>query len=145
MTINRTYSPKPGDIRRDWMLVDAKDKTVGRLAAAIAFRLRGKHKPTWAPHLDCGDHVVVINAEKVRFTGNKESQKLYHRHTGYPGGIRTRTVPELRNRFPDRILRNAVRGMLPKGPLGRKMLLKLNVYAGNAHPHAAQQPLPVEI
>jgi len=145
MTINQTYSPKPSEIRRDWMLVDAQDKTVGRLAAAIAFRLRGKHKPTWAPHLDCGDHVVVINAEKVRFTGNKESQKLYHRHTGYPGGIRTRTVPELRKKHPDRILRNAVRGMLPKGPLGRKMLLKLNVYGGPAHPHAAQQPQPVEI
>ncbi len=145
MAINRTYSPKLSELENKWLLVDASNKPVGRLAAAIAYRLRGKHKPTWSPHMNCGDHVIVINAEKVRFTGNKEKQKIYYRHTGYPGGIRSRTASELRKSHPDRIVTNAVRGMLPKGPLGRKMLGNLSVYAGEAHPHAAQQPEQVNL
>jgi large subunit ribosomal protein L13 len=145
MAINQTYSAKANDFQSAWLLVDGSDRTVGRLAAAIAHRLRGKHKPSWSPHLDCGDYIIVVNAEKVRFTGQKERQKLYHRHTGYPGGIRTRTAKELRERHPDRILLNAVRGMLPKGPLGRKMLHKLNVYRGPSHPHGSQQPISAKL
>ncbi len=140
-----TYSPRLADLDPRWLVVDASGKSVGRLAAAVAHRLRGKHKPTWAPHMPCGDHVIVVNAAKARFTGNKETQKTYHRHTGYPGGIRSVTAAELRRKHPDRIVRFAVKGMLPKGPLGRKMLRKLAVYAGAEHPHVAQRPETIEI
>ena len=136
----RTFQIKEKDIRREWLLYDADGAVLGRLAVAIAHRLRGKHKPVYAPHLDAGDFVVVVNAEKIRVTGNKEDGKVYYRHSGYPGGLRERTLRHVRQTHPDRILRDAVRGMLPKGPLGRKMLLKLKVYAGANHPHAAQCP-----
>jgi len=135
-----TYQPGAKDIQRDWLLYDADGKVLGRLASAIAHRLRGKHKPTYSPHLDNGDFVVVVNAEKIRTTGRKESNKIYYRHTGYPGGLREQTLAEVRERHPERLLYLAVRGMLPKGPLGRKMLLKLKIYAGPSHPHAAQCP-----
>lgn len=140
--MQKTHSVKAGDITRDWLLYDADNAVLGRLASAIAHRLRGKHKPTFTPHLDTGDYVIVVNAEKIRVTGNKESDKLYHRHSGYPGGLRSQSVRELREKHPDRILTNAVRGMLPKGPLGRQMLSKLKVYAGGEHPHTAQMPKP---
>lgn len=142
---HRTYSPRAAEISPKWLVVDASGKSVGRLAAAVAHRLRGKHKPTWAPHMLCGDHVIVVNAAKARFTGAKERQKVYYRHTGYPGGIRETTAAEMRRKHPDRIVRFAVKGMLPKGPLGRKMLRKLNVYPGAEHPHIAQQPVSVEV
>ena len=135
-----TYSPKSGDIQRDWLLADADGKVLGRLASALAYRLRGKHKPGYAPHMDTGDFVVVVNAAKIKVTGKKESDKLYYRHSGYPGGLRTRSLGDLRKSFPDRILRLAVKGMLPKGPLGRQMLSKLKIYPGVEHPHGAQSP-----
>lgn len=141
----KTAHVKPDEIKRDWLLYDADGQVLGRLASMIAHRLRGKHKPHYSPHLDAGDFVVVVNAEKVRVTGRKETAKIYHRHTGYPGGIRSETLAHVRRTHPDRILRGAVRGMLPKGPLGRRMLLKLKVYAGAEHPHAAQNPAPQEI
>ena len=121
-------------------MYDADGAILGRLAAAIAHRLRGKHKPVYAPHLDAGDFIVVVNAEKIRVTGGKEDDKMYRRHSGYPGGLRELPLRHVRRTHPDRILRNAVRGMLPKGPLGRRMLLKLKIYAGPSHPHAAQGP-----
>ena len=136
----KTYSPKAAEIERTWYVIDAENEVVGRLASRVATILRGKHKPTYAPHTDCGDFVIVVNAEKVRFTGNKETAKQYFRHTGYPGGDRRRTPKEVRERRPEFIVRNAVKGMLPKGPLGRQMFTKLKVYAGPEHPHAAQQP-----
>ncbi|MDX1545934.1 MAG: 50S ribosomal protein L13, partial [Rhodothermales bacterium] len=136
----KTYSPKAAEIERTWYVIDAENEVVGRLASRVATILRGKHKPTYAPHTDCGDFVIVVNAEKVRFTGNKETAKQYFRHTGYPGGDRRRTPKEVRERRPEFIVRNAVKGMLPKGPLGRQMLTKLKVYAGAEHPHEAQQP-----
>ena len=136
----KTYSAKPGDVRRAWYLVDAENQVVGRLASRIATILRGKHKPTFTPHVDTGDFVIVVNADKVRFTGNKESRKEYFRYSGYPGGERLTSVQEMRARRPDFIVRNAVRGMMPKGPLGRQMLRKLKVYAGPDHPHGAQRP-----
>ncbi len=136
----KTQSAKPGQIERDWYLVDAENQVVGRLASRVAALLRGKHKPYFTPHVDCGDFVVVVNAEKVRFTGNKETQKQYYRYSGYPGGLRHRTPKEMRERRPEFIVRNAVKGMLPKGPLGRSMLRKLKVHAGPEHPHEAQQP-----
>ena len=136
----KTYSPKAAEIERTWYVIDAENEVVGRLASRVATILRGKHKPTYAPHADCGDFVIVVNAEKVRFTGNKETAKQYFRHTGYPGGDRRRTPKEVRERRPEFIVRNAVKGMLPKGPLGRQMFTKLKVYAGPEHPHAAQQP-----
>ncbi len=136
----KTQSAKPGQIERDWYLVDAENQVVGRLASRVAALLRGKHKPYFTPHVDCGDFVVVVNAEKVRFTGNKETQKQYYRYSGYPGGLRQRTPKEMRERRPEFIVRNAVKGMLPKGPLGRSMLRKLKVHAGPEHPHEAQQP-----
>lgn len=137
----KTHSVKAGDIHRDWLLYDAEKEVLGRLASVVATRLRGKHKPTFTPHLDTGDYVIVINAEKVKTTGKKEKNKLYRRHSGYPGGLREETLEKLRARQPQRIIENAVRGMLPKGPLGRQMLSKLKVYAGDSHPHAAQMPV----
>lgn len=137
----KTYSAKAGDIQRGWLLVDAEGQTLGRLASALAHRLRGKHKPTYTPHMDCGDHIVVINAEKVALTGDKETQKTYYRHSGWPGGLRETTAAAVRQKQPQRLLEHAVRGMLPKGPLGRAMFRKLKVYAGSQHPHGAQQPV----
>ena len=138
--MQKTHSVKAGDISRQWLLYDANKAVLGRLASVIAFRLRGKHKPTFTPHLDTGDFIIVINAEKVAVTGRKETQKMYHRHSGYPGGLRSQPLEEVRAREPTRIITNAVRGMLPKGPLGRQMLSKLKVYTGDSHPHEAQMP-----
>ncbi len=140
--IHRTPAVKGGDIRRGWLLFDAEGKVLGRLASAIAHRLRGKHKAGFCPYLDCGDYVVVVNAEKVRVTGKKEEDKIYRRHSGYPGGLSERSLRQVRERHPERILQSAVRGMLPKGPLGRAMFGKLKVYAGGVHPHEAQRPEP---
>lgn len=139
--MKKTHSVKAGEITRQWLLYDADGKVLGRLASQLAHRLRGKDKPTYTPHLDVGDYIVVVNAEKIRVTGKKEANKIYYRHTGYPGGLREQTLGNLRDAHPDRIILNAVRGMLPKGPLGRQMLSKLKVYAGSEHPHTAQQPI----
>ncbi len=136
----KTYSAKPSDIERTWYIVDASQQVAGRLASRIASILRGKHNPRFTPHVDTGDFVIVVNADKVRLTGNKETAKEYFRHSGYPGGERFTTPEEMRVSKPDFIVRNAVRGMMPKGPLGRQMLKKLKVYAGPDHPHSAQQP-----
>ncbi len=141
----RTFSARPQDVKRHWYLVDAEGKTLGRLASEIAKILRGKHKPIYTPHVDCGDFVIVVNAEKVRVTGRKEEQKNYYRHSGYPGGLKVVPLWKMRNTHPERIIEHAVRGMLPKGPLGRRMLRKLKVYAGPEHPHAAQKPEKLEI
>ena len=141
----KTYVARPRDVQRDWYVVDASDKVLGRLASAIAHRLRGKHKPIYTPHVDTGDFIVVTNVEKIKVTGNKAEQKLYHRHSGYPGGVRTVNFAQLQQRFPERALERAVKGMLPKGPLGYAMLKKLKCYAGPSHPHAAQQPKTLEI
>lgn len=135
-----TYSAKPADIEREWHIIDAENQIVGRLASRVATLLRGKHKPSYTPHMDTGDHVIVINADKVRFSGNKESDKEYFRHTGYPGGGKTRTPKEVRIKKPTFMVENAVKGMLPKGPLGRQMIKKMKVYAGPEHPHEAQNP-----
>lgn len=141
----RTWSPKPPDISRRWYVVDAEGQTLGRIATVIAQTLRGKNKPTYAPHMDMGDFVVVINAEKVVVTGAKETDKFYHRHSGYPGGLTSVSVRQMRERHPDRILKLAVKGMLPKNALGEQQLRKLKIYAGPSHPHASHQPteLPV--
>jgi large subunit ribosomal protein L13 len=136
----KTFSAKPADITHDWFVVDATDQVLGRLASQIALRLRGKHKPIYTPHMDTGDFIVVTNVEKLRVTGNKAEDKLYHRHSGYPGGISTTNFSKMQARFPGRALEKAVRGMLPKGPLGYAMLKKLKYDAGPAHPHSAQQP-----
>ena len=141
----KTYSARPEDVKRDWYVVDASDKVLGRLASAIAHRLRGKHKPIYTPHVDTGDFIVVTNVEKIKVTGNKAEDKLYHRHSGYPGGIRTTNFSKMQDRFPGRALKIAVKGMLPKGPLGYSMLKKLKLYAGDTHPHSAQQPKALEI
>jgi large subunit ribosomal protein L13 len=141
----KTFSAKPHEVRRDWVVVDATDKVLGRLAADIAARLRGKHKPEFTPHVDTGDFVVVVNASRLRVTGNKPQQKKYFRHSGYPGGIYETNFEKMQARFPGRALQKAVRGMLPKGPLGYAMLKKLKVYAEPTHPHAAQQPRTLEI
>jgi len=138
--IQRTYTPKPGDIERRWYVVDAKDVPLGRLASQVAQVLRGKNKPTFAPHFDGGDYVVVINAEKVAVSGNKETAKVYYRHSGYPGGLRSDSLEQVRAKHPDRLVVAAVKGMLPKNTLGRRTLKKLKVYAGTDHPHAAQNP-----
>lgn len=135
-----TFSMKLKDIKRDWYLVDASDKILGRLSTKIASMLKGKHKPEYEPHMDVGDYIVVINAEKIRVTGNKATDKKYYHHTGYPGGIKETTFNKLLEKKPERILELAVKGMLPKGPLGRRMLRKLKVYAGTEHSHSAQQP-----
>ena len=142
--MTRTYSPKEGEIDRRWFIVDADGHTVGRLSTVIARVLSGKTKPTFAPHLDTGDFVVVVNAEKVQFTGRKEDQKIYYRHSGRPGSLQERTAAELRVKHPTDILKKSIKGMLPKGPLGRKQLSKLKLYAGGEHPHAAQQPEVVD-
>ncbi len=142
----RTYSAKPSEIEKKWVLIDAKGLVVGRLAANIARILRGKHKPTYTPHMDCGDNIVVINAEKVVFTGKKMSDKIYYRHTGFAGGIKGVTPAKLmEGKFPGRILMKAVERMLPEGVLGRKQLTNLKVYAGDKHPHAAQQPVALDV
>jgi len=136
----KTFSAKLDEIKHEWLLVDAKNKVLGRTATVIATRLRGKHKPEYTPHIDTGDFVVVINADKLQVTGNKASDKKYYRHSGYPGGIYERTFSQMQEKFPERALLKAVKGMLPKGPLGYAMIKKLKVYAGEAHPHQAQQP-----
>ena len=140
-----TYSPKPGDITRAWHVIDATDVVLGRLAAQAATLLRGKHKPMYAPHMDTGDFVVIVNAEKVAVTGNKRADKFVYRHSGYPGGLRQRSVGEMLEKQPDRLVEKAIKGMLPKNRLGRAMGKKLKVYAGPEHPHAAQKPTPYEI
>lgn len=145
MTINKTYSPKPGDIERAWFVVDATDLPLGRLASEVAQLLRGKHKPTYAPHVDGGDFIVVVNAKKVAVTSDKSQTKIYYRHSGYPGGIKAETFESLRQRRPEAIIERAVRGMLPKTKLGRQMARKLKVYAGPDHPHEAQKPQPFEL
>jgi large subunit ribosomal protein L13 len=141
----RTYSPKPGEIERQWHVIDASDVVLGRLATQAATLLRGKHKPTFAPHVDTGDFVIIINAGKVALTGNKRAQKLAYRHSGYPGGLRSVSYTELLDKNPQRAVEKAIRGMLPKNSLGRQMLSKLKVYAGPEHPHLAQKPVPFEI
>jgi large subunit ribosomal protein L13 len=141
----KTYSAKPETVQRDWYIVDAADKTLGRLAAGIATRLRGKHKPEYTPHVDTGDYIVVVNVDKIRVTGNKAKGKIYHSHTGYPGGLKSISFEKLMEKAPERTIQNAVKGMLPKGPLGRAMFKKLKVYAGEEHPHTAQQPQDLNI
>ena len=141
----KTYVATPADRERNWLLVDANGKTLGRLATQIADALRGKRKPQYTPHIDTGDFVVVVNAEKVHVTGNKRQQKLYHRHSGYPGGLRSRNLEEMLNRRPEEVLRLAVKGMLPRNRLARKQLTKLKIYAGPEHPHGPQNPKPLEL
>ena len=141
----RTISAREQDIQRDWYVVDAQGQTLGRLATQVATILRGKHKPIFTPHVDCGDYVVIINAEKIHTTGQKMTQKKYYRHSGYPGGLREIALKDQLQKFPNRVLESAVRGMLPKNRLGRKMFHKLKVYAGSNHPHEAQQPKPLEL
>lgn len=140
-----TYTAKAGQVENRWVLVDAQNKVLGRLASQIATRLRGKHRPEYTPHVDTGDYVVVVNAAKLRVTGRKAEQKTYVRHTGYPGGLRETSFAKLQAKYPERALQHAVKGMLPKGPLGYAMIKKLKVYAGATHPHTAQQPQPVDI
>ena len=142
--LQKTYSPKPGEVTREWLVVDAADVPLGRLASNVAQLLRGKHKPTFAPHVDGGDYVIVINAEQVAVTGSKETDKRYYRHSGFPGGLREMTLEQMRERYPERIIEAAVKGMLPKNKLGRSILGKLKVYAGPEHPHAAQSPEPLQ-
>jgi large subunit ribosomal protein L13 len=141
----KTYTPKPDDIQREWLVIDAKDKTLGRLATEIAQLLRGKHKPIFAPHVDAGDYVIVLNAGKIRVTGKKLDEKMYYRHSGYPGGLKSRSLREQLARYPDRVIHAAVRGMLPKNSLGRRTIKKLKIYSGDSHPHQAQQPRVYEL
>ncbi|MDA0693893.1 MAG: 50S ribosomal protein L13 [Proteobacteria bacterium] len=141
----KTYSAKTGEVNQAWFIVDATDKTLGRLASEIAHRLRGKHKPEYTPHIDTGDYIVVVNAEKVKVTGAKSTDKMYHHHTGYPGGLKSFSFEKLIERAPERVLQRAVKGMLPRNPLGRAMFRKLKVYAGSEHPHTAQQPETLNI
>jgi large subunit ribosomal protein L13 len=141
----KTISAKPETVKRDWYVVDASGKTLGRMAAEIAHRLRGKHKPEFTPHVDTGDYIVVINAEKIHVTGNKAKDKMYHRHTGFPGGLKSMSFEKLIEKAPERTIQSAVKGMLPRGPLGRAMFKKLKVYAGAEHPHTAQQPQELNI
>jgi large subunit ribosomal protein L13 len=143
--LQKTYTPKASSIEHQWHLVDATDKVLGRLASQIAQVLKGKHKPTYAPHMDMGDHVVVVNVEKIRVTGSKADKKVYHRHTGYPGGLRTTSFERMMEDHPDRILKKAVWGMLPNNRLGRQLLKKLRVYAGPEHRHVAQQPVALDL
>ena len=140
-----TKSTKPADVTRDWYLVDATDKTLGRLASEIARRLRGKHKAEYTPHVDTGDYIVVVNAEKIHVTGNKLRDKMYHHHTGYIGGLKSVSLEKQLQTHPERVIEKAVKGMMPKGPLGRQMFSKLKVYAGTEHKHVAQQPVPLDI
>jgi large subunit ribosomal protein L13 len=141
----KTYSPRPKEIRRDWYVVDADGAVLGRLASEVAGILRGKHKPTYAPHLDTGDHVVVVNAAKIRLSGEKSGKKVYFRHSGYPGGIKEMPYDRLASRHPERVVEQAIRGMLPKTRLGRQMARKLSVYAGAEHPHEAQKPVALKL
>jgi len=143
--LTKTYSAKPEDIEREWWVVDAADQTLGRLATQVASLLRGKHKPTFTPHVDCGDYVVVINAERVHVTGQKLDQKMYYRHSGYPGGLKTISLRDQLKKRPEHVIESAVRGMLPKNRLGRRIRAKLKVYAGPDHPHAGQKPQPFEL
>lgn len=141
----KSFTAKPETVRRDWYIVDASGKTLGRLASELARRLRGKHKPVYTPHVDTGDYIVVVNAERVRVTGRKRRDKMYYRHTGYPGNLKSRTLEQMLERAPERVIHLAVRGMLPRNSLGRKMLKKLKVVRGPEHPHTAQQPIPLEL
>jgi large subunit ribosomal protein L13 len=141
----KTYTAKPQTVTRDWYVVDATDKTLGRLATELASRLRGKHKPEYTPHVDTGDYIVVINAEKIRVTGKKATDKIYYRHTGFPGGLKSASFNELIAAAPERVIELAVKGMMPRNPLGRAMRKKLKVYAGTEHPHAAQLPVALEL
>ncbi|MCH8140554.1 MAG: 50S ribosomal protein L13 [Gammaproteobacteria bacterium] len=141
----KTVSMRAEDVQRTWFVVDAENKTLGRLATEVARRLRGKHKPIYTPHVDTGDYIIVVNAEKVRVTGKKFTDKIYYRHSGYPGGIKATSFKHLQESHPERIVEKAVKGMLPRNPLGRAMYKKLKVYAGSEHPHAAQQPEPLEL
>ncbi|MDY6980030.1 MAG: 50S ribosomal protein L13 [Pseudomonadota bacterium] len=141
----KTFSAKPETVKRDWYVIDATDKVLGRVATEIARRLRGKHKPEYTPHVDTGDYIIVINADKIAVTGKKEWDKMYYHHTGYPGGIKSISLDKQRDKHPERILETAVRGMLPKNPLGRAMFRKLKVYRGAEHNHTAQQPKALEI
>ena len=143
--IMKTFSAKSHEVKREWFVIDATDKVLGRVASEVAHRLRGKHKPEFTPHADTGDYIVVINAAKLRVTGNKGLQKTYFRHTGYPGGIYETNFDKMQAKFPGRVLEKAVKGMLPKGPLGYAMIKKLKVYGDNNHPHAAQQPSVLEL
>jgi large subunit ribosomal protein L13 len=141
----KTFTAKPHEIQRKWFVVDAQGQTLGRLATQVATILRGKHKPIYTPHVDCGDHVIVINANKINVTGHKLDQKIYYRHSGYPGGLKQVTLRRRLQTHPERVIESAVRGMLPKNRLGRKMFKKLKVYAGPDHPHGAQQPKPLDL
>ena len=141
----KTFSAKPHEVRRDWYLVDANEKVLGRLAAQIALRLRGKHKPEYTPHVDTGDYIVVVNASRIRVTGDKATGKVYYRHSSYPGGVYETTFAKMQARFPGRVLQKAVKGMLPKGPLGYAMIKKLKIYPGGEHPHSAQQPKALSV
>ena len=141
----KTYSAKPQEVRRDWYVIDANDKVLGRLAAEIARRLRGKHKPIFTPHVDTGDYIVVVNVDKIRVTGRKAEMKTYYRHSGYPGGLYKTSYTKLHDRFPDRVPEHAVKGMLPKGPLGYAMIKKLKIYTGPEHPHTSQQPQALNV
>jgi len=141
----RTFSAKPHEVNHDWFVVDATGKTLGRLASEVARRLRGKHKPEYTPHVDTGDYIIIVNADKVRVTGNKATDKMYHHHTGYVGNLKSINFEKLQARAPGRVIELAVKGMLPKNPLGRAMYRKLKVYAGPDHRHTAQQPRPLEI
>ena len=141
----KTYSAKPETVERDWFVIDAEDKTLGRLAVAVATRLRGKHKPEYTPHVDTGDYIVVVNAEKVAVTGKKATDKIYYSHSGYPGGIKDINFQDLIAKAPEKVIQSAVKGMLPRGPLGREMFRKLKVYAGSQHPHVAQQPQTLKL
>ena len=141
----KTFSAKPAEVRRDWFVVDATGKTLGRLSTEIAHRLRGKHKPEYTPHVDTGDYIVVINAEKVRVTGNKLKDKMYHHYTGYVGHLKSKSLEKMLEDSPERVLQNSVKGMLPRGPLGRQMFSKLRVFKGPEHDHTAQQPIPLEV
>ncbi|WP_280772160.1 50S ribosomal protein L13 [Salipaludibacillus daqingensis] len=140
-----TYMAKPSEIERKWFVVDAEGKTLGRLSTEVASLLRGKHKPTFTPHMDTGDHVIIINAEKIHLTGNKLADKMYYRHSQYPGSLKATSAGEMRDRKPVKLLELSIKGMLPKGPLGSQMYRKLNVYAGNEHPHEAQKPEVYEL
>ena len=141
----KTFSAKPHEVNHDWVVIDAADKILGRLASEIAHRLRGKHKPIYTPHVDTGDYIVIVNVDKLRVTGNKLEDKVYYRHSGFPGGIYETSFGKMHARFPGRPLEKAVKGMLPKGPLGYAMLKKLKIYAGATHPHTAQQPIQLDI
>ena len=144
-TLMKTFSAKPAEVTHEWFVIDATDKVLGRVASEAARRLRGKHKAIYTPHVDTGDFIIVVNADKIRVTGAKATDKIYYRHSGYPGGIHATTFKDMQAKHPGRALEKAVKGMLPKGPLGYAMVKKLKVYAGDTHPHSAQQPKPLEI